>query len=233
MNFNIKEIDNDKIIRNCLYKVPKDYIVKCPEKHDDSGDDMVYLKFKSDNGIYGCEYRPQIIAKNGCKQADILAIAVDEENRKTNSYVMDIKRNITGFNISDDIDGIRKVAIKRIRDFIQQLEDSKKHKDSVIVYFDEYDNRENYGIITREFSVDKLNYAISELKKKLDIKEMNPLITAKMQQINIPIEKDIDMLGLFSDRKVKLFGKEYDLNIYLMRRKAESDDFEIEIEIEA
>ena len=43
MEFNVKEIDNDKIIKNCLYKVPKDYIVKCPEKHEDSGDDMVYI----------------------------------------------------------------------------------------------------------------------------------------------------------------------------------------------
>lgn len=66
--------------------------------------------------------------KQGCKTADILACAVDENEKKIATFIFDVKSNISAF--SDDLlkDQALLTVIKEVRDFVEQIHAEMLHK---------------------------------------------------------------------------------------------------------
>lgn len=103
LKLNLKEYDKKKSYqKNVLYKISKDTVIPVEERHGDNDScervDLVYSLHLGQYGIFAYEYRNPVTLKEGCKAADILACAVDENEKKIVTFIFDVKSNISAFS---------------------------------------------------------------------------------------------------------------------------------------
>ncbi|NRT79458.1 hypothetical protein [Clostridium beijerinckii] len=217
----IKDINN--IIKGTLYKIENPITITFEEKHEDGTNDIVHVNFKCCKGIYGIygsEYKMPALESNGCSKVDIMCGLIDENSKKCYTYILDVKKNISGFNVYDDLKKLRAEAVKRIKDFIKQIDDSKTMKESLMVILrkDGFQEEGKVGIATREFNVDRfrtLSDRLYDFSKDNSFK-INPLIAVKFQKEMLPIKKDAEIMKLFSEKKIKILDDIYDLEVYIL-----------------
>ncbi len=123
--------------RNVLYKINKSTQVIFKEQHEKS-QEIVNIDYCLENhqyAIYANEYRRPEIDKNGCKTADVLSCVFDDKNKTIQSFIFDVKSDISAF--SDDLqkENAMLTAIKEVRDFIEQIQMERLHKNSFLLYF--------------------------------------------------------------------------------------------------
>ncbi len=218
----IKDINN--IIRGTLYKVEDSVTIKFEENHKDNTKDVVYVSFNLKNNIYGIysnEYKPSIIESNGCKKVDIICGLIDEDSKKCITYILDVKRNISGFNVNDELEKLREEAVKRIKNFIKQIEDSITIKEMLMVILKKegFSEEGKVGIATREFNVDRFRALADKLYKASEEDsnaKINSLISTKFKRAMLPIKKEAEILKLFSEKKIKINSNIYDLEVYIL-----------------
>ncbi|MDF2905956.1 MAG: hypothetical protein K0R34_1277 [Herbinix sp.] len=220
---------------NIIYEFAKNCIIPINEKYPDSGDDTIKLVYNFKNeqrALIVREYKPDNIQDEGCKRADILSFVFDDKRNKCLTYILDMKRNITGFDDSENIDSLRKGVISRIKDFIYQLEDTRLTKNSLIAYYEGYEQIEFFGIITRSFKENRIDILINKLKDILNINtNINKLLIAKVSITRLSIEKEIDMLEMFKNKQIILSNKKYELHVILLEKCTSSSNYFCDLHI--
>lgn len=211
--------------KNVLYKIDENRVVPIPEKHElDS--EVVNLEYSLEEkqyAILGNEYRSPSVEKRGCKTADILTCVVDGEKKKIYSLVLDIKRNISAF--SDDLfrDSAMLVAIKDVRDFIEQLHDENLHKNSFLIYYQDegYTEQLEFGIATKSFEGNKfLNVAdfLDNLDNLQKPSYMQQLVWLKFKTNLKPYMSEAVTLRNFASRSVCISGILYELKVFILEK---------------
>lgn len=214
-----------KYCKNKLYKIDEPFRLPVSEEHEDGKKETVVLEYnlaEHQYGIFAHEYRSPLIDKRGCKTTDILACAVDEEIKRIDSTILDIKSNISAF--SDDLlrEGAMITVIKEVRDFIDQIHQEILHKNSFMIYYidDGYEETEHIGIATKNYEAKKFREASEKLDCMKNMPEATELTLSemKLKSLLIPYLPESKKLRDFADKIVYINGKRYDLNVHIYRR---------------
>ncbi len=236
---NLKEFDKKKSYqKNVLYKISKDTIIPVEERHEDNNQcERVYLVYRLRPGQYGIfayEYRNPVILKEGCKTADILACAVDENEKKIVTFIFDVKSNISAFSDNLLKDNALLTVIKEIRDFVEQIHAEILHKNSFMLYYkdDSFSEDEIIGIVTKRFEKRKFS-AAAEMLEDLFQKEtafIPKLVEIKLKNNLGAYRNEAKRIRDFSEKRVMLCGKIYDLEVILLEKVSEVE-YEASIKI--
>lgn len=208
----------DKIETNKLYTAHGDIVIPFVEKQSDGTFDKVDVNYNISSGqygIFGSEYRPSFLERQDCKAVDILGIVVDDSKKRFSSYIFDVKASVGGEDV--------------IFHLVEQLIDSISHKRVLCSYFNEYEEREYIGVITREIDEPRIQKSIqikeNILKERcVGIEKVSVLMRAKMEMQLIRIEKEVHILKLFQGKKLQYEDMIYDIHIHC----EEQDQYEKE-----
>ena len=218
-----------KIEKSKLYKVSGNCTVQFIEEQK-FGKDIVNLEYHLEDeqyGIYANEYRRPDTLKDGGKVADILACVVDERKKEIDTYIFDVKRNISAF--SDDLlkESAMITAIKEVRDFIKQLHAEMLHKESFLLYYKDDGYKENMklGIVTSSFEPEKFK-AVAEKLENFMTNEANnvpSLVSMKLKNNLRPYATEIEPLYNFSEKKIVIRDNVYPLYVFTLQKINETD----------
>lgn len=217
--------------KNVLYDIREDCVVPFRETHTDSDKieavDLVYCLEDGQYGIFAHEYRSPVIEKQGCKTVDVLACVVDDIRKKVHTILFDVKSNISAF--SDDLlkDSTMLRAIGEVRDFTDQLHDGLLHKNAFMLYYkdDGFEEDEEVGIVTGNFEERKFA-DVADLLERLFVSGDAPiskLVEIKLKNSLRPYQDEIRRMRYFSERKVEISGRMYELQVYLLEKISESE----------
>ena len=154
--------------------------------------------------------------------------------KKIFTLIFDVKSNISSF--SDDLmrDNAVITAVKEVRDFVEQIRSEILHKNSFMIYYHDkgYHETEQIGIVTKNFEKHKFFAAASMIETIFgeDDKNIMPLIKLKLKGNLKPYLSEVDRLKQFSKKKVEIGDKMYALNVYLLRKR---NDSEYELSLDA
>lgn len=237
INISLREYDKAKPIqKNILYKVNNTCSIPFVEQHEGNKEvaNTQYILEDGQYGIYANEYRAPNTEKRGCKTTDVLACVVDTNIKEINSLIFDVKSNISAF--SDDLskDGAMMTAIKEVRDFIEQVHAELLHKESFMLYYKDaaYNERENVGIVTKNFEPKKF-VAVAERLEKLiaeQEKSIPPLILYKTKNNINAYKGEIESLYNFAQQKIAIKGKLYQMQVFLLD-KLNATDYQTTIQL--
>lgn len=232
INLNTQPYDESKPYKkNIIYKIDKAVIIPFEETHGDSANservDLVYDLYSHQYGIFAHEYRNPVISKKGCKTADILACVVDESEKKIATFIFDVKSNISAFSDNLLKDNALLTAIKEVRDFVEQIHAEMLHKNGFILYYKDvgFSEQENIGIITKRFEKEKF-IAAADMLEDLYQKESGTVsrtLEIKLKNSLGPYKNEVKRIRDFSEKKVMLCGKVYDLQVILLEKESESE----------
>lgn len=239
IKLNLKEIDEKKSYqKNVLYKIKNTATIHFEEEHRDNENcervDLVYDLYSGQYGIFAHEYRNPITSKQGCKTTDILACAIDENEKKVATFIFDVKSNISAF--SDDLlkDNALLTVIKEVRDFTEQIHLEILHKNSFMLYYrdDGFTEYETVGLITKNFEKDKFEKAADMLESlfKQETATVPRLLEMKLKNNLGAYKNEIPRIRNFSEKKVMICEKTYDLKIILLKKVSETE-YETSIKI--
>lgn len=223
MELNVQSIKSqERLKRNKLYQVSADDpVITWIEEHTDSEPEIVDIEFNVPQG--GCavlanEYRNKDFRKS--KAADILCMVFDHENKRISTQIFDSKRTMTAFDETETADELRRDIVKRIKEFLLQIQDSMVHKDGLTVpYVKYYGYKEHVrtGIITREFDTEKLKRLEEKLRDTLCVSSRNlGMVGMKYDIAASGIRKDIEIVQNFRKKKICILNREMDLQVYLL-----------------
>lgn len=239
VKLNLKEFDKRKSYqKNVLYKISKDTVIPVEERHGDNENcervRLAYSLCPGQYGIFAYEYRNPVVQKDGCKTTDILACAVDENEKKTVTFIFDVKSNISAFSDNLLKDNALLTVIKEVRDFAGQIHAEILHKNSFMLYYkdDGFSEDENIGIVTKRFEKGKF-LAAAELLEDLFQKEtasIPKLVDVKLKNNLGAYRNEVKRIRDFSEKRVTLFGKIYDLKVVLLERVSQ-EEYEASIKI--
>lgn len=150
----------EKLLQNTMYIVRESREVQYVEEETNDIVEILYCLEKGQYGAFGHEFMPGFVNKKGYKKADLLILVVDENKKKFASWVLDVKKSVGGEDV--------------IFKLIQQLIDSRKHKNSIAAYFENYEEQEHLGFITRDFQKERVKNAIQ--KKKDDVLKESQIV---------------------------------------------------------
>lgn len=163
-------------------------------------------------GLFGNEYRSCQINKN-CpdisKAVDLMCIIVDEQSKRTMTYLYDIKESFEGVDV--------------IEKGLKQISASINHADSLMVYCKDFDNQKKMGIITGSFDEAKIKKFINEKKQILDERrnqngKMPAMVLMNIATKDLKTEGQIKMLEGVLNRKVEILGTVFDLDILVSEK---------------
>lgn len=236
MELNVQSIKSrERLKRNKLYQVSADDpVITWQEEHADSEPEIVDLEFhipKGGSAVVSNEYRNKDFRKS--KAADILCIVFDHENKQALTQIFDSKRTMTAFDETETAEELRRDIVKRIKEFLLQIQDSMIHKDGLTVpYVKYYGYEENVcaGIITREFDQEKLMRLEEKLQDTLCESNHNlGLIGMKYEIAASGIRKDIEIVKNFRKKKISILNREMDLQVYLLEYSDELHGYYVKI----
>ena len=147
------------------------------------------------------------------KKVDILILVIDESNKKFSSWILDIKQSVGGEDV--------------IFHLLEQLQDSVKHKNSLAVYMDDFEEDQHLGFVTRDLQIERIKESVEKKGKKLnDIEkstlQMSPIIRNKMAMTeSTNLKKEIETLSLFLDKKIIIKNKAYPIESYISKKQGE------------
>lgn len=215
--------------KNVLYKIKGTDIVSFIEDHGATRE-IVLLDYdlnEQEYGIYSNEYKRPGVLKDHCKTADVLSCVVNEDEKKIFTLIFDVKSNISSF--SDDLTkgNAILVAVKEVRDFVEQIRSEILHKNSFMIYYydDGYDETEKIGIVTKNFEAHKFTEAAELLEKVFNTEDQSitPLIRLKLKNSLKPYLSEAERLRQFAKREIRIKEKTYQLNVYLLNKKTDSE----------
>ncbi len=217
--------------KNILYKITTSTVIPFKETHkDNESSELINLIFDLAPGQYGIfahEYRSPVALKQGCKTADVLACRVDENQKKINTLIFDVKSNISAF--SDDLlkENAMLTAIKEIRDFVEQIRAEILHKNSFILYYkdDGFIEHETIGIATKNFEKEKF-LAVADMLERLFEEEtasIPRLVELKLKNSLSSYRNEAKRIRDFSEKIVRLHENVYPLKVILLKRVSKSE----------
>lgn len=227
----LDKYDSEKCSKNVLYRIDESTTIRFTEDHEDH-QEIVYLHFQLENGqyaVYANEYRNPLVEKRGCKTADVFILIVDGQDNRIFSFLFDVKSNISAFSDNLLSDNAMITALKEIRDFLEQLEDTLKSKNAVVaLYGGGYSEQETLGIVTKNFDTAKFE-AVAGMYDKIYHEDgtANPLILYKLRNNLKPYGSIIERIKQFAQKKVEICGKTYRLHIYLLKEEQKDKTQEI------
>lgn len=227
----------ESLKKNKLYQITFEYpVVTVKEEHEDSKPEIVDLEFDipaAGKCIAAKEYRNKDFRAS--KAADILCIIFDDAKKTVFTQIFDIKRTITGFDETKPADELRREAVKRIKDFILQIQDSMIHKDGLTgqyVKYDGYKEKAEAGIISREFDQKKLERLENKLRSTIYDGSSRLGIAGKKYEIAAAgIKKDADIVRDFRNKKITVLGTNMDLKVCLLEYSAKRQGYYAKIRI--
>lgn len=225
--------------KNTLYKIVSPLNVIFTEEHKDRDTkEVVSLKYclgENQFGVYASEYRAAVIEKTGSKTTDILACVLDEEKKTVNTFIADVKSNISAF--SDDLlqNSAILTAIKEVRDFSMQIYEEYLYKNNFMMFYkaEGYTETETFCIITKHFEAHKFRQA-AEMLSNLFQKEndMIPaLVKAKLKMTLQSYIGEKDKLEKFAEKKIFLGERIQNLSVVILEK--EKDNYCTQMEISA
>lgn len=223
MRWNTQKLKAGEFLKkNKLYELTAEQpVATFVERHDDSEPEIVDMQFQiPENGsaVVANEYRNKDYANS--KTADILCILLDEPGKKLSTHIYDIKRTMTGYDMTKSVKELRREAVKRIMDFIGQMQDSMIHKEGLTALYqhDGYTETVELGIVTREFDTEKIKRLAERLESGLEEPAaIHGAIGQKYYMATQPLRKEIEVVKNFRDRKIKILGQMYDLQVFLLK----------------
>lgn len=231
IDVNFKEIKpNASVQKNVLYKIVKNGVIPICEKHEVDSEivNLEYSLEENQYAILGNEYRSSNVSKHGCKTADILTCVVDGQKKEIYSFILDMKKNISAF--SDDLfrDSAMLIAIKDVRDFIEQLHDENLHKNSFLIYYQDegYTEQLDFGIATKSFESEKFIAVANFLENLENLQKpeyMQPLVWLKFKTNLMPYVSEIVTLRNFAKQKVSISGQLYELKVFILEKSNETE----------
>lgn len=226
---NLKEFNPEKSYqKNVLYKISKDAVISFEERHVDNDNceyvDLIYQLCSGQYGIFAYEFRNPLTLKEGCKTADILACAVDENKKRIATFIFDVKSNISAFSDNLLKDSALLTVIKEVRDFIEQIHAEILHKESFLIYYrDEgFIEDENIGIITKRFEETKFASAADMLEDlfQRETPSIPKLVEIKLKNNLGAYRNEVKRIRDFSEKTVILCGRIYDLKVVLLKNES-------------
>lgn len=216
--------------KNVLYKINDACTVSFREEHETGKLERVNLVYDLEHHQYGSfahEFRNPVVRKEGCKTADVLACVVDETQKKIHTIIFDVKSDISAF--SDDL--LRNesllTAIKNVKKFICQIHDEILHKNGFMLYYSDegFSEEETIGIVTESFEKEKFAAAADLLEQLLSDKNIliSELTDLKLKNNLRPYAREVECLRDFSEEKVTISGRLYDLQIFLLEKISEQE----------
>lgn len=228
----------ESLKKNKLYQVSKEApVVTWREEHADSEPEIVDLEFRvprEGNAYVSYEYRNKDMRKS--KAADILCIIKDDSDTCIYTYIFDCKRTMTGYDETKSVDSLRMDVVKRIKDFILQIQDSIIHKDSLTglyVKYDQYEEQVYAGIITREFDEEKLKRLEEKMRGSVRSSQNLGLVGKKYDIAAAGIRKDIEIVSNFRNKKVTLLNMDLELQVYILNYCAQNQGYYVKISLES
>lgn len=214
MKFKCEYLKSDKLTKTgTLYKILKSREIIIDESKTK---DRVIVRYIIQDGQYGIcssEYKPPFIDDKGAKKVDILVLVIDEINKKFSSWILDIKQSVGGEDV--------------IFHLMEQLQDSVKHKNSLAVYMDDFEEDQHLGFVTRDLQIERIKESVEKKEKELnDIKksilQMSPIIRNKMEMTeSTNLKKEIETLSLFLDKKMIINNQIYPIESYISKKQGE------------
>ena len=214
MKFKCEYLKSDKLTKTgTLYKILKSREIIIDESKTK---DRVIVRYIIQDGQYGIcssEYKPPFIDDKGAKKVDILVLVIDEINKKFSSWILDIKQSVGGEDV--------------IFHLLEQLQDSVKHKNSLAVYMDDFEEDPHLGFVTRDLQIERIKESVEKKEKELnDIKksilQMSPIIRNKMEMTeSTNLKKEIETLSLFLDKKMIINNQIYPIESYISKKQGE------------
>ena len=216
--------------KNVLYKINDACTVSFREEHETGKLERVNLVYDLEHhqyGLFAHEFRNPVVRKEVCKTADVLACVVDETQKKIHTIIFDVKSDISAF--SDDL--LRNesllTAIKNVKKFICQIHDEILHKNGFMLYYSDegFSEEETIGIVTESFEKEKFAAAADLLEQLLSDKNIliSELTDLKLKNNLRPYAREVECLRDFSEEKVTISGRLYDLQIFLLEKISEQE----------
>lgn len=214
MKFKCKYLKPDELIKTgTLYQIPKSRKITIDEDKTKDRVIISYIVQDKQYGIIGNEYKPPFIDNNGAKKVDILVLVIDEINKKFSSWILDIKQSVGGEDV--------------IFHLMEQLQDSVKHKNSLAVYMDDFEEDQHLGFVTRDLQIERIKESVEKKEKELNnikksILQMSPIIRNKMEMTeSTNLKKEIETLSLFLDKKMIINNQIYPIESYISKKQGE------------
>ena len=238
INVNLKKRKQDEQFRKAeLYRIQGEDIVCFTEEHEHSKEKVwLYYDLKEQEyGIYASEYKRPGLVKKNCKTTDVLSCVLNEKTKEIFTLIFDVKSNISSFSNDLTKENAIKTAVNEIRDFTQQVQCEILHKESFMIYYRDggFTETEKIGIVTKNFEEQKFMDAALWIEKIFsgERKNISPLLQWKLKNSFEPYLSEVERLKLFSKRKLLIGNKRYDLQVYLLEKKSDSE-YEIKINAE-
>lgn len=182
--------------RNTLYKILEPATIVVDEIHkDDSSIDRFMIDVKEENEftlLFANEYRANQ-GKN-TKVPDVLFALWDENHHHMAIEVMDMKRNIMSFTISEY--GIR-VASHNISRYIEQMSDGYKTMKCICDDLDCTSSNYGFALATRYWSVEKFERLFAFMRKQKKGTSKASILKSKRALQDIKHDKTMQMIEQF------------------------------------
>ena len=141
MHFAAGKLSGSEIQKNKLYHLQPGQCFDLTEEHDNTEDDTISCQVYmggEDEAVFGREYRSPDIVEKGAKRADLLCIMISENQKKTTTYIYEVKHKITHPD--------------RVMEAVPQLIASIRQKNGMLYQadLDNYKEETYVGLITTE-----------------------------------------------------------------------------------
>lgn len=238
MELNVQLISSqERLKRNKLYQVSvDDPVIMWKEEHEDSEPEIVDLAFhipQPGMAVVSNEYRNKDVRKS--KAADLLCISFDDEKKWILVQIFDSKRTMTGYDETQSVDALRGDIVKRIKEFILQIQDSILHKEGLTAPYVRYYGYEEIvcaGIITREFDQEKLKRLEEKMQDTVCGSRGNlGMVGQKYHIATAGIRKDIEIVKEFRNKKISVLNMKLDLQVHLLEYSAEKQGYYVKIDV--
>lgn len=238
MELNVQLISSGETLkRNKLYQVSVDNpVIMWKEEHKDSEPEIIALAFhipKQGMVIVSNEYRNKDVRKS--KAADLLCISFDDEKKRILVQIFDSKRTMTGYDETKSVDALRSDIVKRIKEFILQIQDSILHKEGLTTPYVKYYGYEEHvcaGLITREFDQEKLKRLEEKMQGAVCSSRRDlGMVGQKYHIATAGIRKDIEIVKDFRNRKISVLNMKLDLQVHLLEYSAKKQGYYAKIDV--
>lgn len=222
MKFKCRYLESDKLTKTgTLYKILQSREIIIDEERTK---DRVIVEYIVQNGQYGIccsEYKPPFIDDKGAKKVDILVLVIDEENKKFSSWILDMKQSVGGEDV--------------IFHLLEQLQDSLKHKNVLAVYMDDFREEQHLGFVTRDLQIERIKESVERKEKELnDIMkssiQVSSIIRNRRMISSIKLKKEIEMLSMFLDKKMKIKDQIYPIESYISEKQGEYFVYNLQVQ---
>lgn len=218
--------EDEQYAKNTLYRIERTRGIIFREIQEGCEDivNINYTLRQTQYAFFAYEYKSPCTIN--AKAADILAIVIDEAEKKIYTSIFDVKHNISAF--SDDLskDVPLLTAIKNIGTFVGQIHSEILHKNSFLLYYKDegYIEEEKVGIVTSNFDENKFIEVADKLDEITNDEDNNipMLISLKTKNALFVKKGESKKIRNFAMRKIILGTTTYEINIFKLEQKTDN-----------